>query len=250
MEWIGLVLVAVAVVGSLRLITRKQPGWSELLEETVDAYRLGEGEEAEELFQRLRGEVKGWRGRLYVAERLMSARAYVSALELVEAALEHKPKLPKLRRLKALLHARMLKPDAVGLLASWVDGHPADEGALLELGQLLLKLREHEKLVIYLEPYAKRHPRTLLVHSLLGRGHFYAGELELAREYLLKAQEIRALRRRQAVPLYDVGMETGYDFRLAPEGQWEEEQDTLLLEQIESGEALAELATYEDRSAR
>ncbi|MEL6181595.1 MAG: hypothetical protein AAFS10_21735 [Myxococcota bacterium] len=247
MEFIGLFLVAAAVAGALRMLTR-QPEWAELLDKTVDAYRLGEGEEAQVLFEQLRAQVRGWRNLLHVAERLMSARAYVSALELVERALEQQPRSDKLRRLKALLHARMVRPDAARLLSSWVDAHPTDESALLELGQLLLKLRHQEELVAYLEPYAQRHPRALWVHSLLGRGYFYAGELELAQQYLVKAQSIRALRRRQAVPMYDVGMETGYDFRLAPEGQWEEEQDTLLLEQIASGTALDQLATYDDRS--
>ena len=82
------------------------------------------------------------------------------------------------------------------------------------------------------------------------RVHFHAGRFDQAKIALEAATELRRQGRRRVIPLYDTATAQGYDFGVAPEGMWNEEEDTLLLEQIESGAAESPVAVYEDVAAK
>lgn len=250
MEWIGTAAVVALALGAWGMIQQARKP-RDVLSRAVDAFRLGDGEEGEALWAQLKPTLRGVTDRLRAAERLMDARAYAHALELTEEALELKPEARRLVRLQALLHARLQRPDARELLEAWLKTHPRDDEALMELGELLLALRQHEALARWLAPYAKRHRDAVRVRSLLGRSAFFAGQLDDAARYLSQAQRSRDKQRRSVVTLYDNNMESGYDFRYAAEGQWEERHDAILLEQIRSGQATSAVASvYEaDRDA-
>jgi tetratricopeptide (TPR) repeat protein len=248
-QLIWFVLLVGVVIVSLWLLRRGGRS-TDLLLQTVDAFRLGDGLEGEALFVRLKETLRGTRDRMRAAEKLHHARAYEHALELVETVLALRPGHKRALRLRVLLLARLLRPDAVNLLRGWVKDNPRDGDAQLALAELFLKLRRSEEAVALLGPFVGQHPRDLRARSLLGRVLFHAGHLERAREHLLAAQALRDLQRRSVVTMYDNGQETGYDFRVAAASQWEEEEDKLLLEQIRERRALASVAVGEEEQAQ
>lgn len=241
------------LVGAMALLLwflRRRGQSTDLLLQTVDAFRLGDGLEGEALFARLKGTLRGTRDRMRAAEKLHLARAYEHSLELVDSVLALKPEHKRALRLRALLLAARLHPDAVNVLRGWVKENPKDADALLALAELFLKLRRHEEAVAVLGPFVRQSPQDLRARSLLGRVLFHAGYLERAREHLLAAQALRDLQRRSVVTMYDNGQETGYDFRVAAASQWEEEEDKLLLEQIQEGTARVPVAVGEEEEAQ
>ncbi len=236
------VLVVLATGASLSRLSRRGSEYGELLQRTVDAFRLGDGQEGEELFEQLNTQLQGYRDRLRAAERLMGARAWEHALLLVELALQTRPEDSRLTRLKARLHARLLRGDGPDLLGQWVELHPRDSETRLELCELLLRMSRLEEAAESLRPWMWMFDEDIHAHSLLGRVYFDAGEFELAYKLLFRAQELRDKMRRSVITVCEGGWETGYDFRFAVEAQWEEERDWLLLEQIEEGIAQSQVA--------
>ena len=242
MEFIGAILL-IAGAGALMGSLRGRRSKVSLINATVDAFRLGDGEEGELLFEALRPMLTSARDKLDVAGRLMAARAYEHSLELVEGAGAHNPDDARVLRARALLYAKLVRPEAIVLLREHLTSRPGDREVRFELAALLLRLRRTDEVVSVMEPYLNKNPDDLEANSLAGRAHFYGGDFDMATFHLEEALSIRDLRRRQVVSMYDNGLETGYDFRFAVEGRWEEEQDRLLLEQIREGEASARLAT-------
>lgn len=244
MDLLTLFAVVVTVAGTIWFWRRKSRGTS-LLFRTVDALALGDGEEGDRLFAELNAELDRSRDLLGAAELLARVRAHGHALRLVERGLSLKPGHRRLTRLRALLLARLVDPDAVETLGGWVRAHPRDGEATLELAGLYLRLRRLDELTDLLVPTLEHDPDAMEAHSLLGRGSFYAGRLDDARRHLERARSLRDKRRRQVVPLYDTAMARGYDFSVAVEGMWKENEDLMLLEQIESGVALSPTAVLE-----
>ncbi len=247
---LGVLMVAVLVVGGALALVRRGQGRTAALNAAVDAFRLGDGEEGERQFEVLSPLLKGVRDRVDAAERLTRARAFEHALELVEAARAHTEEDPRVERLRALLHGKMVRDDAVGLMRAWLERSPKDYEVRMELSRLLLRLRRLDEAVESLEVVLGRHPEDLEARSMLGRAHFFAGRLVEAEAALKAAFVVRDKRRRRVVSMYDPGTETGYDFKVAVEGQWEEEQDRLLLAQIRDGEASAAVAQVSAVEAR
>lgn len=198
-----------------------------------DAFRLGDGAEGIRLFEELDRSLVGFRDRMYAAESLFEARAFEPARELVNKASSLRPRSPRVLRLKARISGRLMEAEAVGALREWLEDRPGDLVARMELGELLLALGRPEEALARLQPALRKRSRHTGLHSLLGRAYFAAGQPESAKEHLLEAQRLRATAKRQVIPLYDTGMETGYDFRFAVQGRWEEDRDWLLLEQID-----------------
>ncbi len=230
-ELIGAIAAAAAGALGLSHVLRKR-GSGDLLLRCRDAYRLGDGDEGPRLFAELDAALNGFRERMHAAEALFEARAFEPSLALLDKASALRSGGPRARRLRARLAGRMMEAHGVGLLRGWLDDFPADLEVRLELGELMLALGRPDEGLARLRPALLTHARSCALHSLLGRTHFAAGSADDARVHLLEAQRLRARRKRQIVPLYDTGMESGYDFRFAVQGRWEEDRDWMLLEQI------------------
>lgn len=247
MEFLAIMTVAVFVGACWRLFSGRQKHTA-LLIGMVDAFRLGDGVEGERLFAELEPELKGVRDRIWAAQGLMRARAWEHALLLVDKALALKPEDRRLARMKAILHGKMVRDDAVDRLSSWLASSPRDDEALMVLARLLVRLRRNEEAIDLLLPYVKKHRKSLAPRSLLGEAFFHAKRYPEATEHLQESMKIRDLMKRQSIPMYTTGHETGYDFRVAVEGQWEEARDDMLLAQIRSGEADSKLVIFSESS--
>lgn len=226
--------IAVAAAGALGLThVWRRRGAGDLLLRCRDAFRLGDGDEGPALFFELDAALGGFRDRVHAAEVLFEARAFGPARTLLEKAALLRAGDPRVRRLRARLSGSLREAEGVALLREWLDERPSDLEARLELGELLLALGRPEEALGRLRPALLTHVGHCGLHSLLGRAHFAAGNPEDARICLLEAQRLRARRKRNIIPLYDTGMESGYDFRFAVQGRWEEDRDWLLLEQLD-----------------
>lgn len=220
-----------------------------LLMGMVDAFRLGDGQEGERLYAELEPELKSVRDRIWAARGLMRARAWEHALMLVDKAQALKPEDRQLNRMKAIIHGKMVRDDAVERLTQWLAVSPRDDEALMVLARLLVRLRRNEEAIELLLPYVEKHRKALAARSLLGEAYFHAKRYPEATEHLQESMKIRDLMKRQSIPMYTTGHETGYDFRVAVEGQWEEARDDMLLAQIRSGEADSKLVIFPESAA-
>jgi hypothetical protein len=242
-ELMGAIAAAAAGALGLQHVLRKR-GSGDLLLRCRDAYRLGDGEEGPRLFAELEPALSGFRDRMHAAELLFDARAFGPTHRLLDKAAALRPGDPRGQRLRARLSGRLMEAEGVGLLRTWLDDVPTDLEARLELGELLLALGRPEEGLSRLRPALVTHAGHSALHSLLGRAHFAAGSRDRSRVHLLEAQRLRARRKRQIVPLYDTGMESGYDFRVAVQGRWEEDRDWMLLDQIGEGPADSDTADF------
>jgi tetratricopeptide (TPR) repeat protein len=232
-------LVLALVVGAGVWFFGMRASVEALLNKTIDAFRLGDGEVGEALFERLRPRLRG-REVLVAAERLYrEARVWEHALSLTEQALAERPQEGRALRLAALLKARLLRPDGIDTLREWVRDHPAEAEPRLVLCEQLLRLRRVKEGIAQLRPWVAAHPRDLEAVTLLGKLFFYAGQREEATTHLEAALALRGLARRSVVGIYDNRVQGGVDVRMAAGEQWEEAEIQLLLEQLHDASAPA-----------
>lgn len=202
----------------------------------VDAWRMGEGAEAEALFARVKRELSGTRQHRRLASQLLDAEAFGWSAAICAQGLKVDPGDAALELTQAQAQASMLEPEGLDALGAHLRRRPGDVRSRLLLARSLLRLRRSEEVIRLLQREASVQG-SAEVASLLGKAWFHLGQGERARRALEEARRLRQEQRRHTLSIYEGYMEGGQDVRQAPADFWVDEEERLYLEQIAQGEA-------------